>query len=133
MAGGFASNAFANDSFSTDGGVVTPPPILPPAALAELYGGGLLHGKKKRRLEEVPLDVMVDVIGREPEGKIELIRALPKPVQRHYPDPQIVALSALVVEIESASQRVYDRVEQLYREYLEAEDAEEDDILFLLM
>ena len=83
---------------SLPGAIVVPPIVLPPAALAEMYGGyiGSLKGKKKKKKELPPLEVMVEHLAAEPEGKIEVIKVLPKRVQQFFPDPGLALVSELV-------------------------------------
>jgi hypothetical protein len=114
-------------------GAATGPSILPPAALAEMYGGGAMYPrKKKKKKEEIPsIETMVRAIADDPQGKVDVIKVLPKAVQEQFQDPGIVALYELIDKLEAATVPVQKKLEHLYRQRQEEDD--DDAIMLLLM
>ena len=108
---------------------VTPP--LTPAALAELYGGNIFAGRREKKKEPPPLDIMVHLIARDEGGKKELIAALPKRARADL-SPELALVSDLVTRIEAASAVVKARVRKMYEERELWLEEEEDEELLLL-
>lgn len=103
-------------------------PILTPDQLAQLYGGGFMHekGKKKKKPPVEDLAVMVKTIAEDdPGGKQKLIALLPP---KDRPEPTDEAWEAttmsLIMQIRESTQRVQKGVEKLYYEHRQRDDDE---------
>lgn len=98
--------------------------ILTPTQLAQLYGGGALHekGKKKKKKPDENLAVMVKALTNQPVTKHKLIALLPVEVE---PDKEWeVTTMKLIKETRESSLRVQKQIERLYADYQRNEDDE---------
>ena len=92
--------------------------------------GGWHFGKKKKPEHRAPLEVMVSVLMREPDSKLEMIKALPKSIRQHFPDPELAVLHEVVSRLEASSEATRAKIVRMYDAQVEDE---EDDLWMLVL
>ena len=109
------------------------PYVVPTAQqLAELYGGNIFTARKKKREEEKPsLEAMIEIIvAVEEHGKQEIAELLPKKQQERLPEPDLATLEEVVRQVEAAGKKMVAKIEALYEEVMDEDDAAAIALLF---